>query len=162
MRSIFCKGKMKREDDELKDDELKDDVSSFLTQRQIEVLKLRRKGRSQQEVAEMMGTTRSNISIMEKRAHQNIARAENTLRRWTTIQAPVSLKVTAGTDVFDIPARIFQAADRMSIQLPATSLDIIVQLRRGAPELFKKRSLLKDIEIYVTEDGELIVQEPPQ
>ena len=153
---------MKQEDDELKDDELKDDASTFLTERQIEVVKLRHKGRSQQEVADMMGTTRSNISILEKRAHQNIARAQNTLRRWMTIQAPISLKVTAGTDVFDIPARVFQAADRMSIQLAATSLDIIVQLRREAPELFKKRSLLQDIEIYVTEDGELIVQEPSQ
>jgi hypothetical protein len=152
---------MKQEDDELKDD-LKDDASSFLTERQIEVIKLRHKGRSQQEVADMIGTTRSNISILEKRAHQNIVRAQNTLRQWMTIQAPISLKVTAGTDVFDIPARIFQAADRMSIQLPATSLDIIFQLRRGAPELFKKRALSQDIEIYVTEDGELIVKEPPQ
>ena len=152
---------MKQEDDELKDDELKDDAS-FLTERQIEVVKLRHKGRSQQEVADIMGTTRSNISILEKRAHQNIARAQNTLRQWMTIQAPISLKVTAGTVVFDIPARVFQAADRMSIQLPATSLDIIVQLRREAPELFKKRSLLQNIEIYVTEDGELIVQEPSQ
>jgi len=153
---------MKQEEDELKDDELKDDASSFLTERQIEVIKLRHKGRSQQEVADMIGTTRSNISILEKRAHQNIARAQNTLRQWMTIQAPISLKVTAGTDVFDIPARIFQAADRMSIQLPATSLDIIFQLRRGAPELFKKRALSQDIEIYVTEDGELIVKEPSQ
>lgn len=144
------------------DDELKDDASSFLTERQLEVLKLRHKGRSQQEIADIMGTTRSNISILEKRAHQNIARAQNTLRQWMTIQAPISLKVTAGTDVFDIPARIFQAADRMYIQLPATSLDIIVQLRRRAPELFKKRDLLQDIDIYVTEDGELIVQEPSQ
>lgn len=153
---------MKQEDDELKEDQLKDDATSFLTERQIEVLKLRSKGRSQQDVADVMGTTRSNISILEKRAHQNISRAKTTLRQWMTIQAPISLKITAGTDVFDIPARIFQAADRMSIQLPATSLDIIVQLRREAPELFKKRSLLQNIEIYVTEDGELIVQEPSQ
>ena len=153
---------MKQEDDELKDDGLKDGAVSFLTERQIEVLKLRHLGRSQQEIADMMGTTRSNISILEKRAHQNIVRAQNTLRNWMTIQAPISLRATAGTDVFDIPARIFQAADGLSIQLPATSLDIIVQLRRGAPELFKKRALLKDIQIYVTEDGELIVQEPSQ
>lgn len=156
------KGQMKQEDDELKEDQLKDDATSFLTERQIEVLKLRSKGRSQQDVADVMGTTRSNISILEKRAHQNISRAKSTLRQWMTIQAPISLKIIAGTDVFDIPARIFQAADRKSIQLPATSLDIIVRLRREAPELFKKRSLLQNIEIFVTEDGELIVQEPSQ
>jgi Tfx family DNA-binding protein len=134
--------------------------STFLTERQIKVLLLRHKGCSQQEVAEILGTTRSNISILEKRAHQNIAKARNTLNRWMTIQAPISLKVLKGIDVFDIPAMIFAAADKRSIQLPATSLDIIDRLRKEAPQLFKKRALLQDIEIYVTEEGELIIQKP--
>lgn len=34
--------------------------------RQVAVLKLRRQGLSQQEVAEILGTTRSNVSILEK------------------------------------------------------------------------------------------------
>ena len=133
--------------------------ASLLTERQIKVLQLRLKGLTQQEVADMMGTTRPNISILEKRAHRNIARAQNTLRQWMTIQAPISLKVATGTDVFDIPARIFEAADRSSVTLPVTSLDIIVQLKRDAPQLFKKRSLPQDIEIHVAEDGKLIIQE---
>ncbi len=52
---------------------------------------------------------------------------------------------------------IFEAADRSSVTLPVTSMDIIVQLRRGAPHLFKKRALLQDIEIHVAEDGKLII-----
>ena len=39
-------------------------LDSFLTERQIEVLQMRLAGRSQQEVAEILGTTRSNISIL--------------------------------------------------------------------------------------------------
>jgi len=138
------------------------DTVSFLTERQIEVLQLRHKGLTQQEVADMLGTTRPNICILEKRAHQKIARAQNTLRQWITIQAPISLKVATGTDIFDIPARIFEAADRSFVTLPVTSLDIIDQLRRGAPLLFKKRALLQDIEIHVAEDGKLIIQESSQ
>jgi Tfx family DNA-binding protein len=145
-----------------KDQEIDEFADSFLTERQKKVLQLRRKGRSQQEVAEMIGTTRSNISILEKRAHQNIARARNTLRQWMTIQAPISLNVPAGTDVFEIPARIFKAADERSIRLPVTALDIIVKLRKEAPDLFKKRALLETIAIFVTEDGEFIIQEPIQ
>jgi len=153
----FSIGQMTQEDDELDDN-----AATFLTERQIKVLRLRHKGQSQQEVANTMGTTRSNISILEKRGHHNIARARNTLRQWMTIQAPILLKVPAGTDVFDVPAMVFEAADRRSIQLPATSLDIVVQLRKEAPQLFKKRAILQEIEIYVAEDGELIVQEPSQ
>jgi Tfx family DNA-binding protein len=133
-------------------------MDSFLTGRQLEVLKLREQGRSQQEVAKILGTSRSNVSILEKRAHNNIARAERTLQQWMMIRAPISLRIKAGTDVFALPAMIFQEADRRSIQLPTTSLDIIVQLRRRAPNLFRKRSVSQDVDIYVTEEGELLLQ----
>jgi Tfx family DNA-binding protein len=151
---------MKAEDNTEGEDEVQDDgAESLLTERQLQVLQLRKVGRSQQEIADVLGTTRSNISILEKRAHQNIHRAEQTLRQWMTIKAPISLKVKEGTDVFDLPKMIFDAADQRSIELPVTSLDIIVQLRRKSPQLFRKRAILKDIDVYVTEDGELLVQE---
>src|SRR5512136_1755012 len=102
-------------------------LKSFLTERQIRVLQMRLCGQSQQEVADYLGTTRSNVSILEKRAHQNIARAEKTLQQWMMLQAPISLIVGAGTDVFDIPKMVFAAADEKGIKLPVTSLDIVVQ-----------------------------------
>jgi Tfx family DNA-binding protein len=151
---------MKAEDNTEDEEEEQDDgAESLLTERQLQVLQLRKAGRSQQEIADVLGTTRSNISILEKRAHQNIHRAEQTLRQWMMIKAPISLKVKEGTDVFDLPKMIFDAADQRSIELPVTSLDIIVQLRRKSPQLFRKRAILKDIDVYVTEDGELLVQE---
>ena len=142
-------------EDDAKVDESPD---SFLTARQLEVLQLRQQGSSQQDVADRLGTTRSNISILEKRAHQNIARAERTLLQWMMIRAPITCRAKAGTDVFDLPRMIFAAADEKGMRLPVTSLDIVVQLRRRAPKLFKKRSLEQDAEIYVTEEGEVMVE----
>ncbi len=132
---------------------------SLLTNRQVSVLKLRRKGLSQQEVAELLGTTRSNVSILEKRALQNVSRARTTLKEWTMIQAPVSLTVPAGTDVFDVPALIFREADKSKIKLDMNSVDIVVQIRRKAPEALKTRVILRDLEVAVTEDGLVLVQE---
>jgi hypothetical protein len=137
---------------------VEESTDSFLTARQLEVLQLRRQGSSQQDVADRLGTTRSNISILEKRAHQNIARAERTLQQWMMIRAPITCRVKAGTDVFDLPRMIFAAADEKGMRLPVTSLDIVVQLQRRAPKLFKKRSLEQDAEIYVTEEGEVMVE----
>jgi len=114
---------------------------------------------SQQEVAEILGTTRSNVSILEKRALQNVARARATLREWTMIQAPISLTVPAGTDVFGVPALIFSEADKAGIKLEIGSLDIVVQIRNKAPEILRKRRILRDLEIAVTEDGQFLVQE---
>ena len=133
-------------------------LDSFLTERQLKVLQMRLSGRSQQEVADSFGTTRSNISILEKRAHQNIARAERTLQQWMMLRAPISLHVQAGTDVFELPKMIFAAADEKHMRLPITSLDIVVQLRRIAPRLFKKRALERDARIFVTEEGEVLVE----
>ncbi|MCX6674904.1 MAG: Tfx family DNA-binding protein, partial [Methanothrix sp.] len=113
-------------------------------------------------VAERFGTTRSNVSILERRAHDNIERAKHTLQQWMMIRAPISLKVREGTDVFDLPKMIFEAADKKSLQLPTTSLDIIVQLRRKAPQLFRRRAVMRDVEIFVTEEGEILIQEGPQ
>jgi HTH-type transcriptional regulator, fmd operon transcriptional regulator len=144
------------------DGELQEGHDSLLTERQLEGLKLRQLGLSQAEVAERFGTTRSNISILEKRAHDNIERAKRTLQQWMMIRAPISLKVREGTDVFDIPKMIFEAADKRSLQLPTTSLDIIVQLRRKAPQLFRRRAVMKDMEIFITEEGEILIQEGPQ
>jgi Tfx family DNA-binding protein len=145
------------EKEEAEEAEAGESPESLFTERQLQVLQLRLRGLSQQEVADMLGTTRSNISILEKRAHQNILRAERTLKQWMMIRAPISLKANAGTDVFDLPKMIFEAADKRSIRLPVTSLDIIVQLRRKAPGLFKRRALEKDAEIFATEEGEILV-----
>jgi len=131
---------------------------SFLTKRQLEVLQMRHQGLSQQDVADRLGTTRSNISILEKRAHQNIARAQRTVQQWMMIRAPISLFVKGGTDVFDIPRMIFAAADEMGIRLHVTSMDILVQLRRNAPRLFHKRVLGRDVRIYMKENGETMVE----
>lgn len=134
-----------------------DNLDSFLTKRQIEVLQMRLAGLSQQEIAEKLGTTRSNISILEKRAYQNISRAEKTMQQWLMLRAPISLLAKAGTDVFALPREIFAAADEKHMRLPITSLDIVVQLRRKAPRLFRKRALSRDARIFVTEEGEVLV-----
>jgi Tfx family DNA-binding protein len=134
-----------------------DNLDSFLTKRQVEVLQMRLAGLSQQEIAEKLGTTRSNISILEKRAYQNISRAEKTMQQWLMLRAPISLLAKAGTDVFALPREIFAAADEKHMRLPITSLDIVVQLRRKAPRLFRKRALSRDARIFVTEEGEVLV-----
>ena len=135
-------------------------MEGLLTRRQVAVLKLRRQGLSQQEVAEILGTTRSNVSILEKRAHQNVSRARATLRDWRMIQAPVTLTVPAGTDLFDLPGLVFREADRAGIKLDIGSVEIVVQVREKAPEALKKRVTVRDLEVAITEDGLVLVSEP--
>lgn len=133
---------------------------SFLTRRQQQVLKLRALGLSQEEVAAQLGTTRSNVSILESRAHRKIDRAARTIEQWRMIQAPIKVSVPKGTDLFNIPAIIFSEADSKGFKLPVTSVDIIVQLRTKAPEVVQRRALDRDIEICVMQTGELLIDMP--
>jgi Tfx family DNA-binding protein len=132
-------------------------LDSFLTKRQVEVLQLRHQGYTPQKVADKLGTSRSNIYMLEKDAHRNIERAKRTLQQWMRMRAPISLKVETGMDAFDLPDMIFEAADKMGIELPVTSLDIIMQLSQESPRLFLDRVLERDAEIFVTGDGEILL-----
>jgi len=142
--------------DDLEEDDEGND--SILTDRQLKVLLLRSEGYSQQDIADMIGTSRPNISILEKRAHQNIKKAERTLHQCMMINAPISLKVEAGTDIFELPKMVFRAADIKGIKLPVTSIDIIVQLSQISPPLYKDRALKKNVQTFVTKDGKVLVE----
>lgn len=131
----------------------------FLTERQIQVLRLRRRGMSQEEIAEILGTSRANVSILERRAMQNIDRALETLKQWKMVQAPIAVRVPEGTDLFALPGVIFREADARGIKLPVNSIDILAGLKTIAPHLTKRRLIERSVEIYITENGEIYVED---
>lgn len=110
-----------------------EEIESLLTENQVHVLKLRSQGRTQKEVAELMGTTRANVSKLERRAHKNIMMARRTINDWMKVKAPISLRIPAGTDVLVVPAMVFKAADLEGIHLPVNSIDLLVQFKTKAP-----------------------------
>ena len=133
------------------------ETKSFLTDRQMQVLRLRAQGFSQQDVAKMVGTTRANISKLERRAHQNIIAARRTIHDWMKIQAPIITQIPAGTDVLMVPDMIFKEADLMGIHLPANSIDLIVRLKAKAPFLFMRPNLPKDVVVFITREGQILL-----
>ena len=128
-------------------------TKSFLTKQQVEVLKLRDLGLTQKAISEKLGTTRENISIMEKRAKVNIERCRETLREWERIKAPIVIKIAKGTDIFDIPGLIFEEADRNGIRVGSNQLEIIATLEREKKEIIRNRLLTGDLEVLVMKDG---------
>ena len=142
-----------------KDDvkKLTEETKSFLTKRQVQVLLLRFQGFSQQEVAKMMGTTRANISKLERRAHQNIIASRKTIHDWMKIQAPIMSQIPVGTDVLRVPDMIFREADQVGIHLPANSIDLIVRLKDKAPFLFERQNLPRDVVIFISREGQILL-----
>ena len=134
-----------------------EEIESLLTENQVRVLKLRSQGCTQKEVAELMGKTPANVSKLERRAHKNIMIASQTIHDWMKVQAPISLRIPAGTDVLGVPAMVFRAADLEGIHLPVNSIDLLVQFKTKAPFLFKKQFLPKDVNISVSRRGQVSI-----
>lgn len=128
---------------------------SFLTDQQIEILKLRELGLTQKKIAEKIGTTRENVSIIEKRGRINIERCRETLRQWEKIKAPVIIKIDKGADVLDIPKLIFSEADKNGIKVRLNLVEIIARLGAEKKEVIKNRTLTGDLEVLIMNDGEI-------
>ncbi|MCL7415691.1 MAG: Tfx family DNA-binding protein [ANME-2 cluster archaeon] len=128
---------------------------SFLTDRQKRVLELRMQGYTQDRIARMLNTSRVNISVIEKRAHQNIARARGTLKEWEQLQALVSITIERDTDVMSIPRILFKEADSAGIKINENTLDIITLIHETVPGVIEHRRVKRPFVIFVNRSGEI-------
>jgi len=130
---------------------------SFLTEQQIKILRLRAKGLKQSEIAEMLGTSRANISILERRALEKIEKARNTLLLWEQINSRISLDVKAGEDIFTVPERLFRKADELGIKVPYSTAEIVAFLVEHAP--VEDRLAKRDFTLFLDAKDRLRISE---
>ncbi len=130
---------------------------TFLTEAQARVLELRVKGLTQAEIARKLKTSRANVCILERRARDNIARAERTLKLAAKLRAPVVLVVRQGDDILEVPKRLFEAADAAKIRVKFGTPDIIAKIREGAGDKLHGRSATQSFDVVLTSDGELLI-----
>ncbi|MCK4582481.1 Tfx family DNA-binding protein, partial [Candidatus Bathyarchaeota archaeon] len=105
----------------------------LLTESQIGVYKLRLSGMSQEDIALRLGTTRQNVSMLERRARRNIGLAEDTLKAYKEIVTATSVKVEPGTHLVDVPRLLVSAADGAGVKLRGDFSRIYNIIRFNAP-----------------------------
>ena len=119
------------------------------------VLRMRQEGLTQDVIAKRIKTTRANVSLIEKRARENIDRSKETLKEWNSITSPVRLMIKAGTDVMKVPEQVFDEADKASIHVRVNSLDLLTRIKKEKGNIISNRSLTEDLEINIAESGEV-------
>jgi HTH-type transcriptional regulator, fmd operon transcriptional regulator len=134
-----------------------DEKDIFLTDKQVEILRLKKKGMSQADIARSMKTTRGNICIIENTALKNVEKAKNTIKFYKALEAPIWITLPAGTDLYDIPEKLFKAADRKRIKIAIDSAMVIVKLKTEAQEKVHGRLTVDEIDISVDEYGNINV-----
>ncbi|NJE62591.1 Tfx family DNA-binding protein [Thermococcus sp. 21S7] len=130
---------------------------SFLTEQQIRILRLRARGLKQSEIAEMLGTSRANISILERRALEKIEKARNTILIWEQINSKISVEVKKGEDIFNVPEMLFQKADELKVKVPYSTAEVIAFLVEHAP--ISDRIAKRDFTLFLDAKDRLRISE---
>lgn len=135
-----------------------DPDGSVLTRRQAEVLALRERDVSQADIAERLGTTRANVAGIEASARENVRKARGTVELVDSLRAPVRLTLEPGTDVYEIPDRIYRAADEADLKVGLSAVGVIERLTESARDALDSRQLVRPVEVTVSADGEVRIR----
>jgi len=129
----------------------------LLTKSQIDVLKLRHAGLTQEEISKRFNTTRQNIAIIEKRGKRNLQLAEETIREYEKIKVAAYLRIRPGTHMVDIPRLVINAADKAKVKLKADFTRIYNEIRFKAAGCVRGAEVVSSITIMILEDGDIEV-----
>jgi Tfx family DNA-binding protein len=129
--------------------------STTLTERQVEVLELREQGQTQQEVADQLGTTDSNISAIERAAEQNIKKARRTLELVRTVRSPIQFSVSPGTSFDKLVASVYSHADEAGIKIAYCRPELYTHLYGVLEECTNQNELKATIDVGITNQGEV-------
>ena len=132
--------------------------ASVLTRRQAEVLVYRERGAAQTDIADELGTSRANVSSIEASARENVAKARETVAFADALDAPVRVLIGAGTDLYDVPNRVYSACDDADVKVTRTAPELMQLVGDAAGDAVQGRQVRVDITVAVTGDGEVTVR----
>ena len=127
--------------------------TNVLTRRQAEVLALRERGARQVDIAATLGTSRANVSSVEASARENVAKARETVAFAEALAAPVRIEIDAGTDLYDVPNRVYSACDEAGVKVTHTAPDLMRLVSEAAGDAVQGREVVQPLLVGVTSDG---------
>jgi Tfx family DNA-binding protein len=129
----------------------------LLTERQLEILNLRKNNMSYDEIAKRLGTTPENVYILEKRALRNLKLAFETIKAAVAGNIVMKVKFEKGTKLVKIPPLLVSKADEAGIKLKGNFTKIFDDIRYSVPDSISKNELVKDVYVYVMSDGTFFI-----
>ncbi|RQG89037.1 Tfx family DNA-binding protein [Natrarchaeobius halalkaliphilus] len=127
--------------------------TSVLTHRQAQVLALRERGISQADIADALGTSRANVSSVEASARENLEKARETVAFAEALRAPVRVRVSSGTDLYDVPQLVYEACDEAGVKVDYTAPNLMKVVSDAAGSAVSGRQVTTPLIVGVTSDG---------
>ncbi len=125
----------------------------FLSSRQIQIMKLRQEGYSTEGIAKEIGTTRQNVSILEKRGHRNLEKAIRTLNAVRELKLSHEVHIEGNIHVLDAVKEIIDRADNMNIRLNDNLIGLMTRLKMAVEGDLKNGIIQKAMDILIFQDG---------
>ena len=131
--------------------------TGLFTASQLRVMILRQQGLTQEEVAARLGTTRQNISIMERRAHRNLQLARETVLAYERLTSRAIVVLEPGTHRIDVPRLVVNEADRAGVRLRANFTRIYDEIHFRAGQCLSGTEVKSPITVFIFADGDIKV-----
>ncbi len=133
---------------------------SVLTRRQAEVLALRERGVRQATIAELLGTSRANVSSVEASARENVRKARETIAFAEALSAPVRITLEKGMDLYDVPKLVYDACDEAGVKVNHTAPELMKSVSDAAGDAVHGREVREPLLVGVTSAGSVRVRRP--
>ncbi len=125
----------------------------FLSSRQIQIMKLRKEGYSTEGIAREIGTTRQNVSILEKRGHRNLEKAIRTVNAVRELKLSHEVRIDGNIHVLDAVKKVLKSADELNIRLNDNLIGIMTRLKMAVESDLKNGIIQKPFDILIFQDG---------
>lgn len=132
-------------------------IGGLLTERQVEILNLRRGGLTQEETAGRLGISRQDVSILEKRSLRNINMAAETLQMAQNIGVLKRTRINPGRHILEVAKCVFDFADSEGIRIRTNALGIMTLVQAAASSSTENGIVRVSIEAIILPDGRVIV-----
>jgi len=121
-------------------------------------MRLRATGLTQRQVARRLRTTRENISIIERRAHENLRAAKATLAALEQLSESKEVIIPSGTSIFEATSMILLRGDVLRIKVRMNADSILALLRSKCRGRIRGHHLTAVIKARIGEDGSLMIK----
>jgi len=132
--------------------------AGLLTEEQLKVLAFRLDGLTQEGIARRLGTTRQNVSLIERRARGNVEKAEMTLRAYRRLRTAATVELKPSTHLVDVPRMLVDAADGAGVKISIDFALVYKELRDEAGDSISGTRVVRPILLHVLRDGKIDVE----
>lgn len=129
--------------------------STYLTSRQMQIMRMRHEGSSTEDIAANIGTTRQNVTILEKRAHRNLDRAIRTLNAVRDMKISSDFEIPGGIYLLDAVKQIVEKADKSGIRLKDNLIDVMTKFKVAIEKDLKGGVTQRPITVMMFLDGRI-------